>query len=150
MGMAAGPAEVIFHMNKIHQFTTMSAGTTSQYAALEALTSPVRDEEIDVMRREYDERRHRWWTDSGQWDLRWLSRRSILCVPFDQRDRAYLNGVLQKTFAGAEGGGDTGRCLWKLRRGIHPVFLCIFQGCDKEMSGKIAAFVAQFDLDLNA
>ena len=64
MGIAAGPAEVIFHMNKIHQFTTMSAGTTSQYAALEALTSPVRDEEIDVMRQ-----------DSGQWDLRWLSRR---------------------------------------------------------------------------
>lgn len=58
MGIAAGPAEVIFHMNKIHQFTTMSAGTTSQYAALEALTSPLRDEEIAVMRREYDERRH--------------------------------------------------------------------------------------------
>lgn len=38
-------------MNKIHQFTTMSAGTTSQYAALEALTSPVRDEEIAVMRK---------------------------------------------------------------------------------------------------
>lgn len=57
MGIAAGPADVIFHMNKIHQFTTMSAGTTSQYAALEALTSPVRDEEIAVMRKEYDERR---------------------------------------------------------------------------------------------
>lgn len=58
MGIAAGPADVIFHMNKIHQFTTMSAGTTSQYAALEALTSPVRDEEIALMRKEYDERRH--------------------------------------------------------------------------------------------
>lgn len=58
MGIAAGPAEVIFHMNKIHQFTTMSAGTTSQFAALEALTSPLRDEEIEVMRQEYDRRRH--------------------------------------------------------------------------------------------
>lgn len=58
MGIAAGPADVIFHMNKIHQFTTMSAGTTSQYAALEALTSPVRDAEIEVMRTEYDKRRH--------------------------------------------------------------------------------------------
>ncbi|MBO5070136.1 MAG: aminotransferase class I/II-fold pyridoxal phosphate-dependent enzyme, partial [Roseburia sp.] len=57
MGIAAGPADVIFHMNKIHQFTTMSAGTTSQYAALEALTSPERDEEIAAMRKEYDERR---------------------------------------------------------------------------------------------
>ena len=57
MGIAAGPKDVIFHMNKIHQFTTMSAGTTSQYAALEALTAEVRDEEIEEMRKEYDERR---------------------------------------------------------------------------------------------
>lgn len=57
MGIAAGPKDVIFHMNKIHQFTTMSAGTTSQYAALEALTANVRDEEIAAMRTEYDERR---------------------------------------------------------------------------------------------
>lgn len=59
MGIAAGPKDVIFHMNKIHQFTTMSAGTTSQYAALEALESVVRDEEIAAMRQEYDERRKR-------------------------------------------------------------------------------------------
>jgi aminotransferase len=57
MGIAAAPKDVIFHMNKIHQFTTMSAGTTSQYAALEALESTVRDEEIAAMRQEYDERR---------------------------------------------------------------------------------------------
>ena len=57
LGIAAGQKDVIFHMNKIHQFTTMSAGTTSQYAALEALTAPVRDEEIDLMRKEYDTRR---------------------------------------------------------------------------------------------
>ena len=57
MGMAAGPKDVIIAMNKIHQFTIMSAGTTSQYAALEALTSPIRDEEIAAMRREYDRRR---------------------------------------------------------------------------------------------
>ena len=50
MGIAAGPAEVIFHMNKIHQFTTMSAGTTSPYAALEALTSTVRDEGMFAIR----------------------------------------------------------------------------------------------------
>ena len=57
MGIAAGPRDVIFHMNKIHQFTTMSAGTIGQYAALEALTSPRRDEEIALMREEYDTRR---------------------------------------------------------------------------------------------
>lgn len=57
MGMAAGPKEVIFAMNKIHQFTIMSAGTTSQCAALEALESPKRDEEIALMREEYNKRR---------------------------------------------------------------------------------------------
>lgn len=57
MGMAAGPREVISAMNKIHQFTIMSAGTTSQYAALEALTSPIRDGEIADMREEYHRRR---------------------------------------------------------------------------------------------
>lgn len=57
IGMAAGPAEVIAAMNKIHQFTIMSAGTIGQRAALEALTSPDRDREIDKMREEYDVRR---------------------------------------------------------------------------------------------
>lgn len=57
MGIAAGPKEVIFAMNKIHQFTIMSAGTTSQYGALEALTSPLRDVEVEEMRLEYDRRR---------------------------------------------------------------------------------------------
>ena len=54
---AAGPKDVIFYMNKIHQFTTMSAGTTSQYAALEALKNPVREAELERMRTEYDKRR---------------------------------------------------------------------------------------------
>ncbi|MCU6762525.1 Putative aminotransferase A [uncultured Roseburia sp.] len=57
MGMAAGPAEIIAAMNKIHQFTIMSAGTIAQAAALEALTSAQREEDIEVMRREYDARR---------------------------------------------------------------------------------------------
>lgn len=57
IGMAAGPADIIGAMNKIHQFTIMSAGTIGQAAALEALTSPSRDGEIDAMRSEYNDRR---------------------------------------------------------------------------------------------
>ncbi len=57
VGMAAGPADIIRAMNKIHQFTIMSAGTIGQAAALEALTSPKREAEIEAMRREYDIRR---------------------------------------------------------------------------------------------
>ena len=55
MGIAAGPKDVIFHMNKIHQFTTMSAGTTSQYAAVEALKNG--DPDIEEMRTAYNQRR---------------------------------------------------------------------------------------------
>ena len=57
LGFAAGPKDVIFHMNKIHQFTTMSAGTTSQYAALCALNSPLREAQLSQMRTAYNKRR---------------------------------------------------------------------------------------------
>lgn len=57
LGYAAGPEEIISAMNKIHQFVIMSAGTTSQFAGLEAMTSPERDVEINKMRNEYNERR---------------------------------------------------------------------------------------------
>ncbi len=57
LGFAAGPKEVIFFMNKIHQFTTMSANTTSQYAAVHALNNPLREGLLGQMRDEYDKRR---------------------------------------------------------------------------------------------
>ena len=37
MGYACAPAPIIAQMTKIHQFAIMSAPTTSQYAAVEAL-----------------------------------------------------------------------------------------------------------------
>lgn len=57
LGYACGPEEVIYNMNKIHQYIIMCAPTTSQYAGVEAMISPRRDEEIDIMRDAYDERR---------------------------------------------------------------------------------------------
>mgnify|MGYP001851651743 CR=1 FL=1 len=57
LGFAAGPEEVISTMHKIHQYNIMSANTTSQIAGLEALTHPNRDQEIETMRRAYNERR---------------------------------------------------------------------------------------------
>ena len=57
LGYACGPEEIIATMNKIHQYAIMSAPTISQYAAIEAMTSPKRDEEIDAMREIYDTRR---------------------------------------------------------------------------------------------
>lgn len=55
LGYALGPADAIHAMNRVHQYTMLSAPTTAQYAALEALRSC--DEEVQNMRRAYDRRR---------------------------------------------------------------------------------------------
>lgn len=55
LGYAVGPQPVIDIMNKIHQFAIMCAPTTSQYAAVEALSSC--DDEIEKMKSEYHKRR---------------------------------------------------------------------------------------------
>jgi len=55
LGYALGPAEAIDAMNRIHQYTMLSAPTTAQYAALEALQSC--DDDVAEMRTQYDRRR---------------------------------------------------------------------------------------------
>ncbi|MBR0303718.1 MAG: aminotransferase class I/II-fold pyridoxal phosphate-dependent enzyme, partial [Clostridia bacterium] len=55
LGYACGPAPVIKQMAKIHQFGIMSAPTTSQFAAIDALENG--DEDVEEMRAEYDSRR---------------------------------------------------------------------------------------------
>ena len=55
MGYVCAPQPVIATMTKLHQFGIMSAPTTSQYAAIEAMRSG--DEDIAHMREEYDSRR---------------------------------------------------------------------------------------------
>ena len=55
LGYALGPKEIIAMMVKLHQFCIMSAPTTAQYAAIEALRNG--DVDIENMRSEYDMRR---------------------------------------------------------------------------------------------
>lgn len=55
LGYACGPAPIIGQMTKIHQFAIMSAPTTSQFAAIEALRSC--DDSVKAMQDEYDKRR---------------------------------------------------------------------------------------------
>lgn len=57
LGYAAAPKPFIKQMTKIHQYIIMCAPTMSQYAGLEALTSEDREEDVDIMREAYDERR---------------------------------------------------------------------------------------------
>ena len=55
LGYAMGPSEAIESMNRIHQYTMLSAPTTAQHAAIEALRS-CRDD-VAEMRTQYDRRR---------------------------------------------------------------------------------------------
>lgn len=55
LGYAMGPAPIIKMMRKIHQFGIMSAPTTSQFAAIEALRNC--DKDVERMCNEYNHRR---------------------------------------------------------------------------------------------
>lgn len=55
LGFAVGPRELIGPMTKLHQYAIMSAPTTAQYAATEALRNG--DGDIEYMRDQYDMRR---------------------------------------------------------------------------------------------
>jgi len=55
MGYVCAPQPIVKAMTKLHQFGIMSAPTTSQYAAVEAMRNG--DADITHMREEYDQRR---------------------------------------------------------------------------------------------
>ncbi len=55
IGYAAAPAELLGGMRKVHQYTIMSAPTTAQFAALEALQHG--EEAVQEMRARYNRRR---------------------------------------------------------------------------------------------
>jgi aminotransferase len=55
LGFALGPPEAVQAMNRIHQYSMLSAPTTAQYAALEALRSC--DDAVREMRTQFDRRR---------------------------------------------------------------------------------------------
>jgi aminotransferase len=55
LGYALGPADAIGAMNRVHQYTMLSAPTTAQHAALTALREC--DDDVGEMRDQYDRRR---------------------------------------------------------------------------------------------
>ncbi len=55
LGFAAGPAEIIAAMTKLHAYTVMCPPTTAQEAAVEALRSG--DADVRAMQQEYNQRR---------------------------------------------------------------------------------------------
>jgi aminotransferase len=57
LGFVLAPADILEAMRKVHQYTTMSAPTTAQVAAIAALTDPRAEEAVLAMRDSYNVRR---------------------------------------------------------------------------------------------
>ncbi|MFB6117625.1 pyridoxal phosphate-dependent aminotransferase [Halosegnis sp.] len=56
LGYALGPPDIIEAMNRVHQYTMLSAPTTAQYAAIEALDNC--EDDVAEMCTQYDRRRN--------------------------------------------------------------------------------------------
>ena len=85
MGYVCAPKPIIGAMVKLHQFGIMSAPTTSQYAAVEAMREGDRD--IQHMREEYD-RRRRYLVEN-------LNRIGLTC--FEPKGAFYVFPCIQST-----------------------------------------------------
>ena len=85
MGYVCAPSRVVAAMTKLHQFGIMSAPTTSQYAAIEAMRSG--DEDIAHMREEYDSRRRYLVENLNRIGLDCFEPRGLLCVPLHPLQR---------------------------------------------------------------
>ena len=90
MGYVCGPAPIVKQMLKLHQFGIMSAPTTSQYAAIEAMRNG--DHDIEKMRGEYDGRR--------RYLVEGLRRIGLPC--FEPRGAFYVFPDIRPTGLGSE------------------------------------------------
>jgi aminotransferase len=90
LGYACGPAPVIKEMTKIHQYAIMSAPTTAQHAAIEALRFG--DEDVKKMADSYDSRRR----------LVLNGFRSLGCECFEPHGAFYIFPSIRQTGLGSE------------------------------------------------
>ena len=90
LGYVCGPKELISQMTKIHQYAIMSAPTTSQYAAVEALKNG--DGDIEEMKAEYDGRR--------RFLVNGLRKLGLSC--FEPRGAFYVFPCIQSTGLSSE------------------------------------------------
>ena len=145
LGYACGPRNIIEQMTKLHQYAIMCAPTTSQYAALEALTSPVRDEEIAVMREEYDARRTLMVEGFRKMGLSVAEPEGAFYVFPDIRktgltSEEFCNRLLQEQKVAVIPGNAFGTCGEGFVRCSYAYSQDVIRACLE----KIAKFVAQF------
>lgn len=90
LGYACGPVPIIQQMLKLHQYTIMCAPTVSQYAGIEAVKNC--DDQVIVMRDEYNERRKMMVTE--------LNRMGLTC--FEPEGAFYVFPCIRSTGLNSE------------------------------------------------
>ena len=114
MGYVCGPAPILQQMLKLHQFGIMSAPTTSQYAAIEAM----RNGDVDIEKMPL--------SGGGPAPHRPALLRAqgrLLRVSRHPGHRPDLRRILRAVFDGGEGGRHFRLRLRPRRRGLHPLLL---------------------------
>lgn len=95
LGFALAPEAVTDAMNRIHQYTMLSAPTTAQYAALEGLQNCL--DSVEDMRTQYDRRRQYVLARFREMGIRCFEARGAFYVfpecPTDDED-AFVEGLL--------------------------------------------------------
>ena len=118
LGYACGPAELIKQMTKLHQFGIMSAPTTSQYAAIEALRNG--ESAVQEMREAYNGRR--------RYLMHAFRKMGLEC--FEPFGAFYVFpsikefGLTSDEFAERH----SRFCLRQMRRRIYPYLVCLLSG----------------------
>ena len=122
MGYVCAPKPIVAAMTKLHQFGIMSAPTTSQYAAMEAMRNG--DGDIEHMREEYDRRRRYLVENLNRIGLSCFEPKGAFYVFPDIRSTGLSSaGVLRALPHGGEGGRHPRRRLRPRRRGLCPGLL---------------------------
>ncbi|MFC4406056.1 pyridoxal phosphate-dependent aminotransferase [Haloarchaeobius iranensis] len=98
LGYAMAPPEVTTAINRVHQYGMLSAPTTAQYAALEALRSC--DDEVGTMVDEYDRRRRFVLSRFDEMGVDCFRARGAFYVfpevPTDESAEAFAEGLLRE------------------------------------------------------
>ncbi|WP_440991252.1 pyridoxal phosphate-dependent aminotransferase [Haloarchaeobius baliensis] len=98
LGYAMAPPAVVTAINRVHQYGMLSAPTTAQYAALEALRSC--DDEVAAMVDEYDRRRRFVLSRFSEMGVDCFRARGAFYVfpevPTDESAEAFAEGLLKE------------------------------------------------------
>jgi len=121
IGYAAGPAEIITAMNRVHQYTIMTAPTMSQLAALEGLQHG--EPFVLEMIAEYDRRRKLIVSGLNHLGLETVEPHGAFYAFPASSHRNERRCLCPKAAGGRTRSGHPGRCVWGRWRRVRALLL---------------------------